>query len=72
MLYRYHKKVPEYCSGLRPEKELPERRSVTKIPLAMTNCTLLKSCFEDCCKEQFEKNISEKQSSLWAVSVNWL
>jgi hypothetical protein len=28
------KKVPERRSGLRPsEKELPERRSVTKIPL---------------------------------------
>jgi hypothetical protein len=30
-------KVPERRSGLRPsEKELPERRSVTKIPLKVT------------------------------------
>jgi hypothetical protein len=31
------KKVPEHRSGLRPsEKELPERRSVTKIPLLLS------------------------------------
>jgi hypothetical protein len=31
------KKVPERRSGLRPsEEELPERRSITKIPLKIT------------------------------------
>jgi hypothetical protein len=31
------KKVPEHSSGLRPsEKELPERRSVIKIPLLIS------------------------------------
>jgi hypothetical protein len=30
------KKVPEHCSGLCPsEKELPEQRSITKIPLGV-------------------------------------
>jgi hypothetical protein len=30
------KRVPECCSGLCPEKELPERHSTTKMPLPVT------------------------------------